>query len=373
LEATRAKSPGSKGHVAQTEKISKVTKARVAKTATEAYPVVWVRPSSEEVSTRRQYFADDSWIERSVVFSPACGVYMPERFLDVAEEIYNFEVRPTDIWVVTYPKCGTTVIQELLWQLSRGVDSSAFQHYLYGRSPFLEFCVLNLAEIDTSNFAGKMMHRVMRESIDWARSQPEGQPRIIKTHLPFDLLPPNLLETAKVVYVARNPRDCCVSYYHHQALFDEGYRFTGDFEDFSRLFREGMLNYGNYWSHLKAAWANRCHPNFKMVWYEDIVRDRLGVIRDLSAFTGFRVPQQKMEDLSDMLKVENFRRHHAEGAGDDAFNRARMEKFVRKAKVGDWKNAFCDVGEAERQRWDDWIRQHLDGDLGGEMPMAFEL
>ena len=53
------------------------------------------------------------------------------------------------------------------------------------------------------------------------------------------------------MYVARNPRDCCVSYYHHQTLFDEGYRFTGKFEDFARLFREGMLNYGDYWSHLK--------------------------------------------------------------------------------------------------------------------------
>ena len=69
-----------------------------------------------------------------------------------------------------------------------------------------------------------------------------------------------------------------------------------------------------------------------MVWYEDIVRDRLSVIRDLSAFTGFQVAQQKLEELGDMLKVENFRRHHAEGAGEDAFNRARMEKFVRKAK-----------------------------------------
>ena len=36
---------------------------------------------------------------------------MPERFLDIAEEIYNFEVRPTDIWIVTFPKSGTTVIQ----------------------------------------------------------------------------------------------------------------------------------------------------------------------------------------------------------------------------------------------------------------------
>ena len=46
-----------------------------------------------------------------MVLSPECGVYMPERFLDIAEEIYNFEVRPTDIWIVTFPKSGTTVIQ----------------------------------------------------------------------------------------------------------------------------------------------------------------------------------------------------------------------------------------------------------------------
>ena len=79
---------------------------------------LWIVASYKKMRTRqpgrirrRQYFADDSWIERGVVFSPACGVYMPERFLDVAEEIYNLEVRPTDIWIVTYPKCGTTVTQ----------------------------------------------------------------------------------------------------------------------------------------------------------------------------------------------------------------------------------------------------------------------
>ena len=60
---------------------------------------------------RSEFFADESWIEREVVYSPESGVYMPERFLEVAEEIYNLEVRPTDVWIVTYPKCGTTVMQ----------------------------------------------------------------------------------------------------------------------------------------------------------------------------------------------------------------------------------------------------------------------
>ena len=81
--------------------------------------------------------------------------------------------------------------------MSRGVDRSAFKHHLWGRSPFLDMCVLNLAEVDTSTFQGQMMHRIIRESIQWARDQPEDQPRIIKTHLPLNMLPPNLLNTAK--------------------------------------------------------------------------------------------------------------------------------------------------------------------------------
>ena len=49
-------------------------------------------------------------MEVEMVKSVPEGVYMPIRFPDMAEEIYNFETRPKDIWVVTYPKCGTTVI-----------------------------------------------------------------------------------------------------------------------------------------------------------------------------------------------------------------------------------------------------------------------
>ena len=42
----------------------------------------------------------------------------------------------------------------------------------------------------------------------------EGR-RLIKSHLPFEFLPPKLLDTCKVVYVARNPKDVAISLYHH--------------------------------------------------------------------------------------------------------------------------------------------------------------
>ena len=85
----------------------------------------------------------------------------------------------------------------MLWQMSRGVDRSAFKIHLWGRSPFLDMCVLNLHEFDTSTPMGQMQHRIIRESVQWARDQPEEMPRIIKTHLPLSMLPPNLLNTAK--------------------------------------------------------------------------------------------------------------------------------------------------------------------------------
>jgi hypothetical protein len=33
---------------------------------------------------------------------------MPKHSRELVKKVYELEVRPDDIWVVTYPKCGTT-------------------------------------------------------------------------------------------------------------------------------------------------------------------------------------------------------------------------------------------------------------------------
>ena len=47
------------------------------------------------------------------------GLMMPSSFVNNGEDkkIWEMKPRPDDIWIVTYPKCGTTMTQELVWQV----------------------------------------------------------------------------------------------------------------------------------------------------------------------------------------------------------------------------------------------------------------
>ena len=42
-------------------------------------------------------------------------------------------------------------------------------------------------------------------------------PRVFKTHLPYDMVPKGCVEgtNPRYIYVMRNPKDVCVSLYHH--------------------------------------------------------------------------------------------------------------------------------------------------------------
>lgn len=64
------------------------------------------------------------------------------------------------------------------------------------------------------------------------------EPRQIKTHLPFDLVPFN--PKSKYIYICRNPFDVCVSLYKHTHGYHK-YRFNGSIDDFFELFIQGKV------------------------------------------------------------------------------------------------------------------------------------
>ena len=138
------------------------------------------------------------------------------------------KARNTDIWVVTYPKCGTTWTQEMVWQIANNVDLEGGKKMLDERFPYLE--AETLWEPQSLGVKGKLFDAMfslagwmssfnIKKPSSWLGYKnlveklddvDENQTRFIKTHLPFTFLPRNLLETSKVIYVARSPKDAMI-------------------------------------------------------------------------------------------------------------------------------------------------------------------
>ena len=57
------------------------------------------------------------------------------------------------MWVVTHPKCGTTWMQELVWQVAHQVDLEGGKRELNERFPYLELDSL----IDPAWYSGESL------------------------------------------------------------------------------------------------------------------------------------------------------------------------------------------------------------------------
>ena len=138
-----------------------------------------------------------------------------------------------------------------MWQIVNDIDLETVKNKTGDeRVPFLEIGGLG---------TDKDLHRrstrpFLKDPVTFADNLPTDKPRIIKSHLTFEMLPPKLLDTCKVVYVCRNPKDTVVSFYKmHEMITPE----MGDasFEDFADL---GSVQHTCLSSHLNL------HLNFKV-------------------------------------------------------------------------------------------------------------
>ena len=217
------------------------------------YPFEWSENSKEDQEYRAKFWTGYNSIAVHSVISSPMGVNMPKPFVTngIHMKIWNMKPRPDDIWLVTYPKCGTTMSQELLWQMSRGCDvtSEESKTNLFRRSPFLEVGGLKGILPDDPNAPRRSSQ--IHDHIEYAETL--TGPRILKCHLPVSMLPPNVLEVAKVIVVARNVKDACVSFYHHEKLLKHhGWSEEASFDDYAKFYMEGRPSAGgDYWAHLK--------------------------------------------------------------------------------------------------------------------------
>jgi hypothetical protein len=149
----------------------------------------------------------------------------------------NIQYRSSDILVVTYPKCGTTWIEQVvLLLLHRGyasrLDTAGKNSYHPITNPvgkiWPEACV-NQDPVKGAEIGKEF------ETLAWEEFENAPAPRLIKSHAPVQLLLGTngsgvaaLPSGAKVVIVSRNPLDACVScFYHAWNPYKSGWPFEG--------------------------------------------------------------------------------------------------------------------------------------------------
>ncbi|XP_063916844.1 sulfotransferase 1E1-like [Zophobas morio] len=292
--------------------------------------------------------------------------FFPSGYRKNAEIYYNFQARPSDVWVITFPRSGTTWTQELVWLLSNNLDyERAFQTPLDARFPFLEFSSfvhpLVKEEFLQENSHSREKSLLVEEiaSPAWKTFMQSSDRRFIKTHLPFSLLPPNLLKVGcKVVYLARNPKDVAVSFYHLNRLFrTQGY--TGNFPQYWHYFKNNLQPWTPYWSHIHEGWTRRHEDNLLFMFYEDMTADLNACILRLSHFLGVKYTQTQYQTLQEHLKIDNFRNNKSvnlTGLKELGVIRSDEEDFVRKGRSGGWRDYF--TGELNQDA-DQWIQHNL--------------
>lgn len=167
-----------------------------------------------------------------------------QRGLDIA-------VRPDDIFIATYPKCGTTWMQQIV-------------HGLRTRGS------MQFAEISAVVPWLEMAHDI---GMDPAAEQ-VARPRAFKSHLHWGTVP----KGGRYIHVTRDPEAVAISLYR----FFEGWMFvTGsiDIDSFMEEFFTSGSGSGRYWDHLLQWWPARTRHDVLFLCYEDLVANPVAGIR----------------------------------------------------------------------------------------------
>lgn len=164
--------------------------------------------------------------------------------------ISSFQTKSGDVFIASYPKSGTTWVQEIVYQIyNNGTINSK---RIEDRVPFLE------------------------EATNPKSSQPNintlPSPRIIKTHLSYEAIPKGTVKnsTCKYIYIARNPKDVALSNLRFYTSLAKDTGFNAPWEFYVKLFAHGKTTYNHWNEHVLGWWKYRHDSNVLFLKYEDL-------------------------------------------------------------------------------------------------------
>ncbi len=226
----------------------------------------------------------------------------------------EYDGSPDDIFIVTYPKSGTTWLQMIVYQLTTDGEMN-FTH-ITEISPHLEAMMIP---------RGRKI------------SDLRGTPRFVKSHLQYHQIPKG---PGRYIYGIRNGLDVAVSYHHHARQYMPGWGQVSRGEFFSR-FLAGAVSYGSWFEHVAGWLRNKDRLNVLVVSYEDLRADLEAEVKRIADFCGITIDPAAMPRILERCSFAFMREHEAKfalpeppplpkPAGPDT-------RFIRRGQVGGWR------------------------------------
>jgi aryl sulfotransferase len=250
----------------------------------------------------------------------------------------HYRPRQGDIVIATYPKCGTTWMQQIVSLL---IFQSPEPRPVLELSPWIE--ARFFLPVDA-----------MMTLIDAQRHR-----RFLKSHLPFDGLPYH--EQVRYIHVARDARDACMSFFNHCSAFTpEAYaaldaaspemgpypRCPADPRVFWRQwFTQGVLPGArdgfpdlSFFDFETTYWRARRTENLLLVHYNDLKADLEGEMRRIADFLAIEPPADRWSRLVEAATFDAMKRHGEAILGRaSALFEGGADRFFFKGSNGRWR------------------------------------
>ncbi|XP_012889719.1 PREDICTED: sulfotransferase 1C2-like [Dipodomys ordii] len=271
------------------------------------------------------------------------GILMTKLISDNWDKIWNFQAKPDDLLIATYAKAGTTWTQEIVDMIQNDGDVQKCQRAnTFDRHPFIEWT----------------LPPPLNSGVEKANAMPS--PRILRTHLSTQLLPPSFWENnCKFLYVARNAKDCMVSYYHFQKM-NQGLPEPGTWEEYFETFINGKVVWGSWFDHVKGWWEIKDRYQILFLFYEDIKRDPKHEIQKVIKFMGKNLDETVLNTIVQETAFEKMKENPM--TNRSTVPKSMMDQsispFMRKGMVGDWKNHFT---VSQNERFDEIYKRKMEG------------
>ncbi|XP_044874799.1 sulfotransferase 1 family member D1-like isoform X1 [Mauremys mutica] len=266
---------------------------------------------------------DESVLRRKLEM--VCGVPLFWSIVEEWAQVESFQARPDDLLISTYPKSGTTWMSEIVDMiLNDGDPDKCKRDAIFNKVPMLEFAAPGKMPPGTEKLAEK------------------SSPRLVKTHLPVQLLPMSFWENGcKMIYVAQNAKDVAVSFYHFD-LMNKLHPDPGTWEQYIEKYMAGRVAYGSWYDHVKGWWEKRKDHPILYLFYEDMKEDPKREIRKVMHFLGKDLKEEVLDRIVYHTSFEMMKENPTTNykmTPNDVMDQS-ISPFMRKGIAGDWKNHF---------------------------------